>query len=56
MICLGSGLKIIVSDYCVINKETRCPHCEKKVKLSIPDKEWHCNTAKLARHSDKIIK
>lgn len=50
MKCTGSGTKASVSDYCVLMLQAHCPVCQTKVKISIPDKDMHCNTAKFASH------
>lgn len=54
MICLGSGIKEIVSDFSILNRKARCPICGNKIKITIPDAYMHGNTAKFARHSDKL--
>jgi hypothetical protein len=51
MKCKGSSTKRVVSDYNVIVREARCPFCNRKVKITIPDKKMHCNTAKYMAHS-----
>lgn len=51
--CKGSGHICIVSDYEVMFRQTKCPWCNKKIKISVPDPKMHCNTVKFARHSVK---
>ena len=53
MICPGTGRTKHVSDYNVLMKQAPCPMCGKVVKISIPDKEMHGNTAKWSKHSVK---
>jgi hypothetical protein len=53
MICPGSGRLKHVSDLNVLLKTAPCPNCGKVVKISIPDKEMHCNTAKWSKHTVK---
>lgn len=52
MKCKGSGQKLIVSDYSAITLEAKCPACNGKVKITIPDIVWHANTAKFSIHQE----
>ena len=51
MICINSGKKQIVSDEVVMDKRCICRECGQYVKITIPDKRMHGNTAKFAKHS-----
>lgn len=51
--CKGSGLQRHVSDYNVYNKTAQCPICKQTVKITIPNKKLHSNTAKFGSHSIK---
>ena len=51
MKCEGSGKSKVVSDLDVMNKNTQCPNCGKKVSITIPNKKAHSNSAKIAKHS-----
>lgn len=44
-----------VSDMNKLYGTARCPTCDKKVKITIPDYKMHGNTAKFAKHTDDRI-
>ncbi len=49
--CQGSQMQRHVSDGNVIDRMATCPFCNLKVKITIPDRRMHCNTAKFSNHS-----
>lgn len=51
--CPGSGIKRHVSDYDVAVRKAACPICGRKVKITIPDRKWHGNTAKFGKHAQE---
>ena len=52
MNCPFSGMKLHASIYDCMNKKTECPHCHKKVKVTIPDPKMHESVVKLANHKE----
>jgi len=51
MLCDGSNIKRNVSDYSVLVRKASCPVCQRKVKITIPDRKMHGNTVKFSKHS-----
>ena len=51
MKCEFSGKTSSVSDGDVRNRTAFCPGCGKRVRITIPDKKMHGNTAKFASHA-----
>jgi phage/plasmid primase-like uncharacterized protein len=51
MRCSGSDIVRHVSDYQSVFRSAPCPVCGTKVKITIPDRKWHCNTARFSKHS-----
>ena len=58
MKCEFSGKTDIVCDYSIMFMKSNCPKCGRMVKITIPNKKTHSNTAKFASHpipiEDKI--
>lgn len=52
--CTFSGKTAHVSDGAVIDRVARCPVCGERVRITIPDKKLHCNTAKFAAHAAAV--
>lgn len=56
MKCPGSNLVSSVSDYSVMWRTAECPTCHQKIKITIPDRKMHGNTAKFSVHALKDSK
>ncbi len=50
-LCDMSNKKGYVSDYDVAVRKARCPICLRRLKITIPDRKWHGNTARFPKHA-----
>ena len=50
-LCEGSNTKSHVSDYDSVFRQSRCPVCHRKLKITIPDRKMHANVARFPKHA-----
>lgn len=50
-LCDGSNTKGYVSDYDTVVLKARCPTCQRRLKITIPDRKMHANVARFPKHA-----
>ena len=53
MTCDGSNTRHHVSNYQAAFRQAPCPVCGKQLKITIPDRKMHGNTARFPKHVPK---